>query len=87
MTGYIIFIQCHVAKCIVFRFGILNLYNFYNYIQACSIPYLYHIPAQTIGKIIPETCQAIVSVLKDYMKVYKYMYTLYYVYNYYYVII
>ena len=44
-----------------------------------SLKYLYRIPSQTIGKIVPETCQAIVDVLcEDYLKVcgnqYSYMY-------------
>ena len=34
-----------------------------------SLHYLYRIPGQTIGKIVPETCDAIVDVLKDHMKV------------------
>ena len=35
-----------------------------------SLKFLYRIPAQTIGKIVPETCGAIVDVLSsDYLKV------------------
>ena len=34
-----------------------------------SIQYIYRIPAQTIGKIVPETCAAIVQALKSYMQV------------------
>lgn len=35
-----------------------------------SLQYLYCVPAQTIGQIIPETCQAIVDKLQqEYMKV------------------
>ena len=36
-----------------------------------SLQYLYRIPRQTIGKIVPETCSFICEVLKDYMKVRK----------------
>ena len=35
-----------------------------------SLQYLYRIPSQTIGQIVPDTCHAIVAVLLDkYMKV------------------
>ena len=34
-----------------------------------SLQYLYRIPAQTIGQIVPETCEAITEVLKDHFKV------------------
>ena len=36
-----------------------------------SLKYLYRIGSQTIGKIVPETCAAIVQVLTDenYLKV------------------
>ena len=34
-----------------------------------SLKFLYRIPSQTIGAIIPETCSAIATVLKDYLKV------------------
>ena len=34
-----------------------------------SLQYLYRIPAQTIGKIVPETCEAIAEVLKNYLQV------------------
>ena len=41
-----------------------------------SLQYLYRVPAQTIGRIVPETCQAIVEEMQEeYMKVndtYKY---------------
>ena len=37
-----------------------------------SLQYLYRIPSQTIGKIVPETCSAIIAKLSDkYMKVSK----------------
>ena len=34
-----------------------------------SLQYLYRIPAQTIGKIVPETCEAIAEVLKNHLQV------------------
>ena len=35
-----------------------------------SLQYLYRIPPQTIGKIVPETCVAIVNVLSgEYLRV------------------
>ena len=34
-----------------------------------SLKYVYRIAAQTIGKIIPETCAAIVDVLQSHLKV------------------
>lgn len=34
-----------------------------------SIQYLYHVPAQTFGKIVIEMCIAISEVLEDYIKV------------------
>jgi hypothetical protein len=34
-----------------------------------SLQYLYRIPSQTIGKIVPETCAAIIDGLSEYMKV------------------
>ena len=35
-----------------------------------SLQYLYRIPSQTIGSIVPETCSAIVEVLQEeYMNV------------------
>lgn len=35
-----------------------------------SLKFLYRIPAQTIGKIVPETCGAIIQVLSsEYLKV------------------
>ena len=30
-----------------------------------SLQYLYRIPSQTIGKIVPETCAAIIAGLSD----------------------
>ena len=35
-----------------------------------SLQFLYRIPSQTIGRIVPETCSAIIDVLQEeYMKV------------------
>lgn len=34
-----------------------------------SLKFLYRIPAQTIGGIVPETCHAIATVLQDHLKV------------------
>ena len=34
-----------------------------------SLQYIYRIPAQTIGKIIPDTCDAIVQALKHHIEV------------------
>eukprot|EP00731_Ephydatia_muelleri_P013973 Em0007g1283a len=34
-----------------------------------SLSYLYHIPAQTIGQIVPDVCDAIVQVLQEFLKV------------------
>ena len=34
-----------------------------------SLQYIYRIPAQTIGKIVPETCQAIVQALQHHIQV------------------
>lgn len=36
-----------------------------------SLQYLYRIAAQTIGKIIPDTCRAITEVLHEYIQVSK----------------
>ncbi|XP_011409411.2 PREDICTED: uncharacterized protein LOC105316284, partial [Amphimedon queenslandica] len=36
-----------------------------------SLQYIYRIPAQTIGKIVPDTCRAIVKALKHYIQVPK----------------
>ena len=52
------------------------LFNSYNFSfiftigeSYSSLQYLYRVPSQTIGKIVIETCEAIVEVLEDYMKV------------------
>ena len=34
-----------------------------------SLEYLYRIPSQTIGQIVPKVCSVISEVLKDYIKV------------------
>ena len=34
-----------------------------------SLSYLYRIPAQTIGQIVPDVCDAIVQVLQEFLKV------------------
>ena len=34
-----------------------------------SLQYIYRIPAQTIGKIVPETCSAIIQALREYLQV------------------
>ena len=47
------------------------LMQFFNLIgeSYSSLQYLYRIPSQTIGKIVIETCKAIVETHKDYLKV------------------
>lgn len=38
-----------------------------------SLQYIYRIPAQTIGKIVPETCEAITKALQHHLQVLNYL--------------
>ena len=38
-----------------------------------SLQYLYRIPATAIGQIVPEICDAIITVFKDFVKVHNLM--------------
>ena len=61
-------IQCHALSNNYVKYSSAIVGGTYT-----SLQYVYRIPAQTIGKIVPETCAAITEALREYLKVHDCM--------------